>query len=426
MHVINRLAPRALLAAALAVAAAAAPLIARGVTDDAMAPADKQLNELYWQGQESLKQSDWSVALKRFAELEKQLRAKEPQNADGAIYWQAYALQQAKRATEAKAAVERLHHDYPNSRWGKEADALLRQAEHAPAGGVTVQASNASAHASAGSDEDDLAEIAVEGLMNAPPARAVPLLKKVLQSQRSDKVKKRALFVLSQIDEDAALDSVVDVAKTSNDPGLREEAIRMLGVSGEERAIKRLSELYASSKDAREKRAIIQAWLVADRKDLILASARNEADPSVRHQAIEALGALDASAELKQLFDTTRDAASQREIIQALGVAGNVGALTAIAEGQQPDDLRIDAIHALGVAGDEGGSAALVRLYPKMTTQPMREAVMQGLLVAGDGDGLVQLYKQARTKEEKQALLRILTQTNSDAALDTIESELKK
>ena len=419
MQVMTRLTLRALFAAAIAAAAALAPMVARGMAEDAMAPARKELNELYWQGQESLKQSDWSTALKRFAELEKQLRAKEPQSADAAIYWQAYALLQAKRTTEAKATVERLHHDFPASRWSKDADALLRQTQPAAA------TARESAGAAAG-DDDDIAEIAVEGLMNAPPERAVPLLKKVLQSRHSDKVKKRALFVLSQIDEDAALDSVVDVAKTSNDPALREEAIRMLGVSGEDRAIKRLGELYAVSKDPRERRAIIQAWLVADRKDLILTSARNEADGSVRQAAIQALGALDASSELKQLFDSTKDPASQREIIQALGVAGDVKSLTVIAEGTQPDEIRVEAIQALGVAGDEGGSAALVRLYPKAGSPALRDAVMQGLLVAGDGDALLQLYRQAKTKEEKQALLRFITTTNSDAALDVIESELKQ
>jgi HEAT repeat protein len=415
MYAMTRITVRALLAAALAIASAAAPLFAHAVADEAMAPNDKQLNQLYWQGQEALKQSDWNAALKRFAELEKQLRAKEPQNADSAIYWQAYALLQAKRSTEAKAAIERLHKDFPKSRWSKDADALLRQTQPA-----------AAAQANTASGDEDIAEVAVEGLMNAPPERAVPLLKKVLQSQHSDKVKKRALFVLSQIDEDAALDSVVDVARTSNDPALREEAIRMLGVSGEERAIKRLGELYSSSKDAREKRAIIQAWLVADRKDLILASARNEADATIRQEAIQALGALDAGKELHELFETTHDAANQRAIIQALGVAGDVKSLSAIAESQQPDAVRIEAIHALGVAGDEGGSAALAKLYPKASSQALREAIMQGLLIAGDGDALVQLYKQAKTKEEKQALLRMITETNSDAALDVIENELKK
>lgn len=417
MYATHRLTLRALLAAVLMIAGAGASLFAHAASNDAMAPTDKQLNQLYWQGHEALQKSDWTAALKRFSDLEQQMRAREPQNADAAVYWQAYTLLQAKRTTEAKATVERLHRDFPKSRWSKDADALLRQGQP-PATAAKITTGTG--------DDEEIAEIAVEGLMNAPPERAVPLLKKVLQSQHSDKVKKRALFVLSQIDQDAALDAVVDVAKTSSDPELREEAVRMLGVSGEERAIKRLSELYASSKDPRERRAIIQAWLVADRKDLILASARNETDESVRKQAIEALGAMDASAELKQLFDTTHDAANQRAIIQALGVAGNVKALTEIAESQQPDPVRVEAIHALGVAGDEGGSSALVKLYPRAVTPALREAVVQGLMVAGDSDAMMQLYRQAKTIEEKQTLLRMITTMGDDAALNLIESELNK
>jgi HEAT repeat protein len=392
--------------------------LAHGAADDAMAPSDKQLNQLYWQGHEALKKSDWSAALKRFADLEQQLRNKEPQSADAAIYWQAYTLVQAKRNTEAKTTVERLHHDFPNSRWNKDADALVRQTQ------VPTKIDNG-AHDSQSADED-IAEIAVEGLLNAPPERALPLLKKVLQSQHSDKVKKRALFVLSQLDQDAALDAVVDVAKSSSDVELRQEAIRMLGVSGEERAIERLRDLYASSKDAGEKRTIVQAWLTADRKDLILAAARNEADEKVRREAIQALGALDGSKELKQLFDTTHDAPNQRAIIQALGVAGDVQSLSAIAEGQQPDEIRIEAIHALGVAGDEGGAQTLVKLYGHANTPALRDAVLQGLIVAGDTDALLQLYREAKSKEEKQALLRVITTQNDEAALNIIELELNK
>ncbi|HEX6832081.1 MAG TPA: HEAT repeat domain-containing protein [Rudaea sp.] len=409
MQPFSRTMSRALIAAALLIATADAP----AAGDAEMAPADKQLNQLYWQGQEALKDSDWNAALQRFSDLEKQLRAREPQSVDTAIYWQAYALAQARRGTEAKAAVERLHRDFPKSRWGKDADALLRTAQ--PAATRTTDAGDA-----------DMAEAAVESLLNAPPDRALPLLKKVLQSQHPDKVKKRALFVLSQIDAPGALDAVVDVAKNGGDRELREEAIRMLGVSGNERAIERLRELYAGSPDARQKGVIVQAWLTADRKDLILAAARTETDAAARREAIRALGALDAATELKQLFDATSDAANRREIVQALGVAGNVSALAAIADSQQPDEIREDALHALGVAGDEGGKEALVKLYPKLTSPRLREAALQGLLIAGDTAALLALYKQAKSKEEKQALLRTITATDSEAALNLIEAELGK
>src|SRR3954451_18567495 len=101
MPLLTRITRRALRASALACALTLGMAqLAHGAADEAMAPSDKQLNQLYWQGHEALKKSDWTAALKRFADLEQQLRTKEPQNADAAVYWQAYTLVQAKRNTE--------------------------------------------------------------------------------------------------------------------------------------------------------------------------------------------------------------------------------------------------------------------------------------------------------------------------------------
>ncbi|HEX5122475.1 MAG TPA: HEAT repeat domain-containing protein [Rhodanobacteraceae bacterium] len=385
---------------------------AAAASEGDMAPADKAANTLYWDGQASLKKGDWNAALKHFQDLEKLLRQKEPQSADAALYWEAYTFVQAKRATEAKTTIDRLHREFPESRWAKDADSLVRESRPA------VATTNAD------TSDEELADIAVEGLMNAPPERALPLLKKVLQGNHSQKTKKRALFVLSQLGTDPALDVVIDTAKTSNDPELRAEAVRMLGVSGEDRAINRLREIYATSKDAHEKRQIIEAWLVADRKDLVLASAKNEADPTVRRKAIETLGAMDASDELKQLFDVTQDADNRREIVQALGVAGNSGALAQIAgDAKLPEDIRVDALQSLGVAGADD---ALVKLYTQANTPKLRDAALQGLLVAGDSDSVLQLYRQAKTTDEKKVLLRTLATMNDDAAIDAIEAELDK
>jgi len=386
---------------------------ATAASEGDMAPTDKVSNQLYWDGQASLKKGDWNAALKHFQDLEKLLREKEPKSADAALYWEAYTLVQAKRTAEAKAQVDRLHREFPGSRWSKDADALMQQTRPA---NTKIDTTN--------TDDEDLADIAVEGLMNAPPERALPLLKKVLQSQHSTRIKKRALFVLSQLGTDPALDIVIDTAKNSSDLELRAEAIRMLGVSGEDRAIERLRDIYASSKDSHEKRQIIEAWLVADRKDLVLASARTETDPSVRAKAIETLGALDASAELQQLFDVTQDAENRHAIIQALGVAGNVDALAAIAgNAKLPEETRMLALQSLGVAG---ANDKLATLYKQAGTPALREAALQGLLVAGDADSVVQLYRSAKTPDEKKSLLRTLTLMDDDQAINAIEAELNK
>lgn len=399
-----------LLGLTIALAFAAAQAFAAGEND--IVPGDKASNALYWQGQAALKQSDWSAALQRFVELEKLLRKNEPRSVDAALYWEAYTLAQAKRTAEAKGVIERLRREFPESRWSGEADALLVQMQPAT-------------RLDPGLADDDLVDVALQGLLNAPPARALPLLKKVLESQRPIKTKKRALFVLSQLRTDEAMSVVLDIAKNAHEPELRHEAIRMLGISGDKTAIERLADLYASGKSADEKASVLQAWLIAGRKDLVLKTARDEPDPAVRRKAIETLGAMQASDELRQLFDATQDAGNRRTIIQSLGVAGNTSALTSIASNTTlPQNERVEATRALGIAGDHGGRAALVDLYAKADTPALRDAVLQGLLITGDSDAVTKLYGKARTTDEKKALLRVLTTMDGDKAIDVIEHEL--
>lgn len=392
---------------AIALAFAVAPAFAAGESD--VPPGDKASNTLYWQGQTALKQSDWSTALQRFTEMEKLLRKNEPKSVDAALYWEAYTLTQAKRTTEANGVIERLRREFPDSRWSRDADALLAQTQPAT-------------KLDPGLADEELTDIALQGLLNAPPERALPLLKKVLIGQRSIKTKKRALFVLSQFGTDDAMNVVVDVAKNASEPELRRESVRMLGISGAKTAIERLTDIYVSSKSADEKASVIQAWLIAGRKDLVLKTARDEPDPAIRRKAIETLGAMGASDELRQLFDATHDADNRRAIIHSLGVAGNTGALTSIAGNTSlPENERVEATRSIGIAG---GRAALVDLYAKADTPALRDAVLQGLLITGDSAGVTKLYREARTTDEKKALLRVLTTMGGDKAFDAIEYQL--
>lgn len=396
-----------LLGLTIALAFAVAPALAAGEND--VPPGDKASNALYWQGQTALKQSDWSTALQRFTEMEKLLRKNEPRSVDAALYWEAYTLAQAKRTTEANGVIERLRREFPDSRWSRDADALLARMQPAT-------------RLDPGLADEELADVALQGLLNAPPERALPLLKKVLAGQRSIKTKKRALFVLSQIGTDDAMNVVLDVAKNAREPELRREAIHMLGISGAKSAMERLTDIYASSKSADEKASVIQAWLIAGRKDLVLKTARDESDPAVRRKAIETLGALGASDELRQLFEATQDAGNRRAIIHSLGVAGSTSALTSIAGNTSlPENERSEAMRSLGIAGRR---EALVDLYAKADTPALRGAVLQGLLITGDSDAVTKLYREARTTDEKKALLRVLTTMGGDQAFDVIEHQL--
>jgi len=392
---------------ALALAFTSSQVIARA-SDDAMAPADKAANALYWEAQSALRGADWTTALERFTRLEAQLREREPASADSAMYWRAYTLVKARRGAEARTVVERLHREFPASRWGGDADALL-----APASSATT----------AGGD-GDLADIAVEALIGAPPERAIPLLKRVLESNRPARTKQRALFVLGQLDHPEALD--VLIASTRNADGeLRREAIRMLGIGGDPRGIASLREVYAKSTDQREKHHVIEAWMIASRKDLIFDAARDEADPELRIHAIQMLGSLGATSELKQMLDSTRDDKGRQAVLQGLGIAGSADMLATIAgDAGQSERTRIDAMHALGIAAN-GDASRLSAIYARADTPALREAALHGLLIAGDGKAVLELYRKATDVEQKKALLRLLAIMDDDAALDAIESELK-
>jgi HEAT repeat protein len=389
---------------------AAAPLAFAVPADAEMKTADKELNQLYSQGQELMAKSDWRQALDRFTKLEARMVERGESNVDTAIFWQAYVLVQAKRPSDARRTVDRLREKFPQSRWIAEAETLLRQNE------VNVEA------ASPGGD-GDLAEIAVEGLMNAPPERAVPLLKKVLRGKQPEKVKRRALFVLSQLDSREALVELVEIAR-SGDPSLRSEAIRMLGVSGDDKALAELATLYKNASPA-EKREVLQAWMIAERKDLVFAAARDETDPKLREDAVQLLGAMEATDELKQLVPSIKDPELLSHVVQALGVAEDIPALVQIAGSHPNEAARLEAYRAIGVAGGQKASDALVGLYPKATSAEQRDAILQGLLIADDAKAMTALYKNAKSKEEKQQILRMLTAMGDDAALEIIEHELQ-
>ena len=395
----------------LALSLAAASAAPAAPTGAAMAPADRALQALYWEGHDALQKADWNLAIERFRALEQRLRAAEPQSTDAALYWQAYALAQANRAAEARTAVERLQREFPDSRWKADAAALVR--------GSARGAAPAAAAAPALAADTELAEAALEGLLSAPPERALPLLLKVLASKHPDKLKKRALFVLSQLDSDAALQAVRETA-TSGSPELRREAVQMLGISGSPAALDELDAIYAAQPALREQ--VLRAWLVADAEQRVLAAARTESDQELRIEAVQLLGAMGADEALQALYADSRDARVRRAVIQAYGVSGAVAPLEKAAASDPDPEVREQALHALGVAG---AGASLLRLYRSSGDEDMRSAALQGLLVSGDSNAVLEIYRGAKDTSEKAAALRILTLMDDDAAIDAIEAALQ-
>jgi len=266
-----------------------------------------------------------------------------------------------------------------------------------------------------------LAITALEALMGAEPERALPLVERVLQGDHSDRVKRRALFVASQIDLPGAQQLLMEFARTESP--LQGEAIRMIGISGDSDGLDALGGLYTdSSPEVRER--ILQAYLIADRPDAVAAIAGQAASDAEFDRAVRVLAAMGASDQLRQIG---RQRPGSRGLIHAYAVAGDLDSLRAVAQGEAGEitpEARRDAIHGVAIVGTDAARELLMQIYRDSDDPQIRQATAQALMVADHDAGLLQLYRDADDPDEKRDLLRMLVMMDSDAALDAIDAAL--
>lgn len=270
-------------------------------------------------------------------------------------------------------------------------------------------------------DDEALALAALEGLIVQSPERATPILRKVLAGPQSTLVKRRALFVLSQINTPEAGELLAQTARSA-DPALRGEAIRGIGISGDPKALEALNQIYdTGSNDVKED--VLQAWMIAGHKDAVFQAALNAKTEDDATRAIHMLGVMGATDELRKLGDRP-DAA--RGLLDAYAMSGDLVSLRQVAEGNGERSVRLDAVRRIGMIGSDAARTALRDIYARSTEPDMKEAALNGMLMAGDEQGVLALYRAAKDPGDKRSLLRTLTMMDGDAALQAIDAALEK
>ena len=269
-------------------------------------------------------------------------------------------------------------------------------------------------------EQEELALAAMEGLMAQSAERALPIIKKVLNGSQTTLVKKRALFVLSQIEGPEAEEILIQMSRSS-DAALRSEAIRSIGIGGHDKSLAALQEIYKAG-DADVKEQVLHAWLIADRKEEVYQVALDAKSEDEAAEAIHILGAMGAVEELRKLGDRPN---ASRKLVDAYAISGDLASLRKIAESGAEPAVRAEAVQKIGIIGDDAARGALREIYSRSTDAQIKEAALQGLLIADDEKGVLALYRSAKTAEEKRALLRTLTMMDSDAALQAIDAALE-
>lgn len=272
-------------------------------------------------------------------------------------------------------------------------------------------------------DAEELKIAALEALMAAPPERALPLAAKALQGDHSDEVKERALFILSQIDLPGAQDLLIETAQQDSGE-IRLEAIRMIGIGGDSDALSRLGGIYdGGDEDVRD--AVLEAYLIADDEEAVYelaVSAANVGNDEDFESAVEMLGVMGAREQLRKLREST---GNSEALIEAYAISGDADSLRAIALDGSDPEVQAEAIEALGIVGGSEVNATLVEIYRASDSEDIREAALEGMLISGYDEGVLELYRSSQDPVEKRELLEYLVVMGSDDIWDIIDSALE-
>ncbi|MBZ5586486.1 MAG: tetratricopeptide repeat protein [Acidobacteriia bacterium] len=271
----------------------------------------------YERGQSALDRRRWDEALTYF----NQAASKGGNRADGALYWKAYTLNKLGRREDAVAALAELRKSYPSSRWLDDAKALELEVKQASGQPVSPESQS----------DEELKLMALNGLMQSDPDRAIPALEALLKSAQSPRLKERALFVLAQSDSPKAQQLLEQVARGNfGNPDLQVKSINYMGAawrgkarrtgapSNQELSRSMLNSIYGSSNDVNVKRAILSYMSQQGDNEGLLQIAKTEKSSELRADAVRRLRSGSTGDALAGLYAGEQDKEVKRTILGAL------------------------------------------------------------------------------------------------------------
>lgn len=275
-------------------------------------------------------------------------------------------------------------------------------------------------------NDEELKLMALNGLREAEPAVAVPQIEKLLASDASVNLKKRALAILGDQDSPAAREALGRIARGQSNPALQGEAIRQLGNSGRPDALTILGEIYAASTNTEIKKSILRAFANADDKKRVLSVVKTEKDPALRAEAVRQLGNMDAVTELMDLYRTETSDEVKMQLLRSLSNCGATDSLGQILQTESSADLRQRVARELGNSHGAPASAILSAQYDKEKDAAVRKEILRAFSNQDNPKTLIAMARKETDPELKMYAVRLLSNMNSKEATDYLMEILNK
>jgi hypothetical protein len=321
------------------------------------------------------------------------------------------------RRDEAAAAIAELRKSYATSRWLDDAKALELELKQASGQNVSPEAES----------DEELKLMAINGLMQSDPERAIPLLEGLLKGSASPKVKRNALFVLAMNSSPKAQALIEQIARGGANPDLQLKAIAYMDQRRKpNNNVQVLAEIYAATNDVAVKRAILQAYAGARDKDRLLQAAKTEKSPELREFAIGALAGNNGNPELWQLYQTETTSEGKIQLLHYMYSNGNADKLLEVVRTEKDPKVRADAMRVLasqkaGITGD-----TMVSLYNAEQDSQIKQSIVDGLYSQRNAKALVDIARGEKDAKMKLRIVERLSNMRNKEAQDYLEEILKK
>jgi hypothetical protein len=370
---------------------------------------ESRVDSLYRQARESIDRGRYDRALQ---DLDR-LISIGGSRVDAGLYWKSYTLAKQGQRDQALATLADLQKRFADSRWLKDAKALEVEVRQASGQAVSPESQN----------DEEIKLLALRGLMQTDPDRAVPMIEKMLAGNTSIKMQENALFVLSQSRTAKAREIIAGVAKNGN-PDLQLRAIRYLGAAGGTENRQILDDVYRTTNDSAIKRAILRGYMAAGDRAKLASIAKSDSSAEIRGEAIQQLGGLRAAAELTDLYQSESSTDLKRRIIQMLGAAGGFDKLSELARTEKDPELKRSAIRSLGGMQPER-TDVLRTIYTSDPNVDVRREVINAIAARNGAATLVELARAEKDPALKREIVQRLSNMKSKEATDYLLELLK-
>ena len=375
-------------------------------------------NDHYQRGLDAIDAHHYDEAVEDF----NQVVAQAGPHTEGGLYWKAYTLNKLGRSDDALAAIDQLRKTYPGSRWLDDAKALE----------VEVKQSSGKAVSPEGETDEDIKILALNGLMQSDPERALPQVENLLKTSHSPKLKRQAIIVLGLNSSPRARQDLEQIARGGN-PDLQLDAIRYLARGKDSNAGQLFSEIYAASNDVAVKRAILNTYTAAKDKERLVQIAKTEKNPDLRNQAIRDLGEIDGQPEIWQIYQSEPTPEGKTTLLGYMQENGNMDKLVEVARTDKDLKVRMAAVHAIASQRAGNSGAALVSVYTAEQDQQVKRAIVDDLAPthngkAPNGKALVDLARAEKDPKMKLYIVNHLSNMArySKEAQDYLQEILSK